>query len=108
MSSDRVFRTRTIDGVVLPAVIHNGGYYFTDLPVFADGLVDCWELLDLQLFRQKLEQGWVVPAIPDGESISVHSLGSWRVEAGHWELDEEGLYQRVLSVVRSLNPKMEN
>jgi len=44
----------TIDGVVLPAFIRNGGYFFINLPVYSDGLVDAWDLLDRQLFEGKL------------------------------------------------------
>ena len=47
-------RVMTIDGVVLPAFIRNGGYFFINLPVYADGLVDAWDLLDRQLFEGKL------------------------------------------------------
>jgi len=47
-------RVMIIDGVVLPAFIRNGGYFFINLPVYADGLVDAWDLLDRQLFEEKL------------------------------------------------------
>jgi hypothetical protein len=62
-------RVMTIDRVVLPAFIHNGGYFFINLPVYADGLVDAWDILDRLLFEEKLSQGWVTTSIPDGESI---------------------------------------
>lgn len=107
MSADRVFRTETIDGLVVPAIIHNGGHYFVDMPVFADGLVDCWELVDLAGFREKLASGWVVPRAPDGATFRVHELAEWTVEEGRWELDEEGLYEKVVGRVRELNPTME-
>ena len=48
MTADRISRTRIIEGVTVPAFIHNGGiHFFVNLQVFADGLVDCWELVDL-------------------------------------------------------------
>lgn len=97
-----------IEGLVTPAIIHNGSYFFINLPIYADGLVDCWEMVDLELFRKKLDNGWVVTQIPDGERISVHGLGSWKIAQGRWELDAEGLYQRVLGLLRELNPEMEN
>lgn len=108
MSRGRVQRTKIIDGLATPAFIHNGGYHFISMPVFADGLVDCWGMLDLALFREKLRTGWVVPRVPDGETLSVHGLGSWTISGGQWDLDATGLLDRVTSLVRELNPRMEN
>lgn len=88
--------------------IHNGLYFFDNLQVYADGLVSCWEMVDLPLFREKLQSGWVVSSVPDGEQLSVHELGSWTIERGRWTLDAEGLYNRVHDLIRELNPRMEN
>jgi hypothetical protein len=101
-------RVMTIDGVVLPAFIHNGGYFFINLPVYADGLVDAWDLLDRQLFEEKLAQGWVTTSIPDGESIHVHGLGSWGILGGRWKLSPRQLGKLVQQCVRELNPEMSN
>lgn len=109
MAADRVSRTKTIDGIVTPAFIHNGpSFFFVDVPVFADGLVDCWELLDLALFRERLRSGWVTPQAPDGAQVSVHGLGAWTTAGGRWEIDADGFFERVLALVRQLNPRMEN
>src|SRR5262245_3153158 len=101
-------RVMTIDGVVLPAFIHNGGYFFINLPVYADGLVDAWDLLDRQLFEEKLAQGWVTTSVPDGESIYAHGLGSWVVRGGKWKLSPHQLGKLVQKCVRELNPQMTN
>jgi len=98
-----------IDGVVTPAFIHNGGtHFFVNLQVFADGLVECWEMVDLALFRAKLRSGWVDPAPPEGAQVSVHGLASWTIAQPQWELDAEDLFARVEHLVRELNPQMEN
>jgi len=41
----------------VPGIIHNASYFFVDLPVSSDGIVDCWEDCDLAAFRQKLVEG---------------------------------------------------
>ena len=108
MIGSRIARTTTVDGVVTPAFIHNGSYFFVNLQVYADGLVNCWELLDLALFRDKLRSGWVVTHVPDGVAISVHALASWKIEQGEWRLDADALHARVTELVRAQNPRMEN
>ena len=75
--SDRVYRTRNIDGITLPVFIHNGPTFFLhDMPVYADGLIDCWEMVDFDLFREKIRSGWVLPHADDGAQMHVHGLGS--------------------------------
>jgi hypothetical protein len=108
MPADRIARTKIVDGRVTPAIIHNSSYFFVNLQIYADGLVNCWELVDLQLFREKLRSGWVVSSIPDGKAISVHGLGDWTIADGRWSLDANAMYEHVVSVVRELNPRMEN
>jgi hypothetical protein len=108
MSNNRIARTKTIEGLVTPAFIHNGSsYFFINLQVYADGLVNCWELVDRALFEEKLGSGWVTPAVPDGEEIHVHGLGAWIIEGGRWSGSKE-LFARVTDLVRELNPRMEN
>jgi hypothetical protein len=97
-----------IEGVVLPAFIHNGGYFFINLPIYADGLVDAWDLLDRPLFEEKLAQGWVTTSVPDGESLHAHGLGSWVVRDGKWKLSPHELGKLVQKRIRELNPEMTN
>lgn len=98
----------TIDGLVTPAFIHNGTFFLVGLPVYADGLIDCWEMVDLPLFREKLKSGWVTPTAAEGAPVSVHGLGAWVISAGSWELDAAGLYARVEALLAKLNPRLEN
>jgi len=109
MPADRISRTTVVDGVVTPGFIHNGGtYFFVNLQVFADGLVECWDLLDLRLFREKLRSGWVATAPPAGAQVSVHGLASWTIARPEWQLNVDDLFARVELLVRELNPNMEN
>ncbi|MEY9840704.1 hypothetical protein [Streptacidiphilus sp. EB103A] len=32
-----------------------------------DGLIDCWELIDLAEFEQKLHSGWVATSLEEGQ-----------------------------------------
>lgn len=108
MSGNRIARTKTIDGLVTPAFIHNAQHHFINLEVYADGLVNCWELVDLALFRESLASGWVTPRVPDGQEIRVHGLGGWKIANGRWALSNDDLYRRVTDLVRALNPRLEN
>lgn len=103
-----IHRTQIIDGFSIPAVIHNMQYHFTDLQIYSDGLVWCWEMVDLKLFREKLSRKWVVTSIPDGEQISIFSLGYWKITKGNWDYNENSFYEYIFSLIKKLNPKLEN
>lgn len=103
-----ITRTEILEGFSIPGIINNMQYYFTDLQVYSDGLISCWEMVDLAMFRDKLNRGWVVTSIPDGEAISIFNLGHWNIEQGEWKHTKETFYDYVYSLVKRLNPTLEN
>lgn len=105
---NRVYRRQLIEGVNIPAIIHNSSYFLIQMAVYADGIVSCWHKSDLQQFQQDLRRGWVTPAVPEGKSLSVHHLGSFAVLQARWTYNERKFYRHVQEIVRSLNPEMAN
>ncbi|MCX4749742.1 NADAR family protein [Kitasatospora sp. NBC_01287] len=100
---------RTADGVRIPgtwrhAFIRNGGRYFlTDLFIYADGLIDCWELVTVEEFEEKLGSGWVATDFPEGAEASAHDLASWTFgEPDSW-LTPELLLAEVRDTIDQLN-----
>lgn len=65
-------------------------------------------MVDLPMFKDKLNKGWVVTSIPNGEAISIFNLGHWTIEQGEWQHTKETLYEFVYSLVKKLNPTLEN
>ncbi|NGZ76934.1 hypothetical protein GYN08_16630 [Saccharibacillus sp. VR-M41] len=105
----KIRRKRTIEGTTMPGIIHNGGQYFMiDLNIYEDGMADCWELVDLDGLRGKLESGWLTPTIPAGRPLSIHGLGSYVVESARWLHDTGTYYEAVLDRLKRLNPEMSN
>ncbi len=58
---NRVYRKQMVEGVTIPAIIHNSSYFLIQMAVYADGIVSCWHKSDLTQFRQDLRRGWVTP-----------------------------------------------
>lgn len=103
-----ICRTKEIRGYEFPGIIHNSSYFLTGLQVFADGLINCWEMVDLPMFKAKLRRGWVVTSIPDGEELSIHGIGSVAVISPTWAHSPKGLVKFIQDAVKTLNPRMEN
>ena len=105
---NRVYRKQMVEGVTIPAIIHNSSYFLIQMAVYADGIVSCWHKSDLTQFRQDLRRGWVTPTVPTGKWLSVFQLGDYEIRQAKWAYDEARFYKRVRAVVNSLNPEMAN
>lgn len=90
----------------MPILIRNMQHHYTSLVVFEDGVVDCWEGLDLQLFKQKLSTGWVATSAPVGARLSVFGLGAAGVDAFEPELSLADVEARVMEAIRHWNPDL--
>jgi len=94
-----------IRGTVLRAYIHNGPYHLTELKVWADGMVDCWELVTFKRFEQKVAEGWVVTALPEGADVNVSPLGAYQATNVHNGVAESELVKEVADLIEELNDR---
>lgn len=102
-------RTKTVEGTSIPGIIQNGGsYFYINVDVYEDGMVNCWELTDLAGLSGKIQSGWLTPAAPAGEQLSIHGLGAYTVESAKWTYNAESYYQHVKDTVTRLNPELTN
>jgi hypothetical protein len=101
--------SRKADGIRIPgawrhAFIRNGGTFFlTDLVIYADGLIDCWGLVTVDEFEQKLRSGWVATDLPEGAEASAHDLASWKFSEPRTWLTPELLLAEVRDTIDQLN-----
>ncbi|MEJ8632648.1 NADAR family protein [Streptomyces sp. MS2.AVA.5] len=101
---------RTADGVRIPgtwrhAFIRNGPYFLTDLFIYADGLIDCWGLVTIEEFEEKLRSGWVATTLPDGAEASAHGLAHWKFSEPRSRLTPELLVAEVRDTIDQLNER---
>ncbi|MBO2460414.1 NADAR family protein [Actinomadura violacea] len=99
----RVEDGRRIEGVTRPIFIHNFSYHLTNLLVFADGAINCWEWVDLDGLREKLECGWVVTGVPEGGEVSAFELGRLKAAEPMFHLTAEQLLGEVADDIERLN-----
>ncbi|GAB2857242.1 hypothetical protein GCM10027176_69620 [Actinoallomurus bryophytorum] len=92
-----------VEGTWRPIFIRNGGYHLTELFIFADGAIHCWEWVDLDGLRRKIEQGWVATSLRPGDRASVHHLAAWRFEDPHMWISGEELIGEVADEIDQLN-----
>ncbi|MFE4262252.1 NADAR family protein [Streptomyces sp. NPDC056883] len=101
---------RIVDGVHIPgtwrpAFIRNGRYFLTDLFIYADGLVDCWGLVTLEEFEEKVRSGWVATTLPEGAPAAIHGLARWTFGEPRNQLTPDLLIAEVRDTVDRLNER---
>ncbi len=103
-----VYRKQKIEGVIVPAIIHNSNYFLIQMGVYEDGTIGCWDKCDLDGFINFLKRGRVVTRIPEGKELSVYGLGDYKVISADWQYDNESFDRYIKDTVRSINPEMAN
>jgi hypothetical protein len=106
--STKVYRKQIIEGFSIPAIIQNGSYFFVDIDVYENGRVECWNFEDFEHFKKDVQKGWVSLNIPDKKEISIHGLGNWTIQNGNWIFNKDSFIEYVQSLIKNLNPKLEN
>ncbi|MGH1438347.1 MAG: DUF7638 domain-containing protein [Lewinella sp.] len=102
-------RIKKIEGKLVPAFICNGGtYFFTDIEVYSDGIIEAWGALDLDFFRSKLASNWIAVNVPNEENISIHHLASLKITDCIWRFDSNTFYDFVVGLLKGMNSKMQN
>lgn len=104
----KIRRKKTVEGTTVPGFIRNGQYFYINVDIYEDGMINCWELADLKGLREKIDQDWLTPQVPDGESISVFGLGEYRTISGSWNFNAHSYYDYITQIVQQLNPGMNN
>jgi hypothetical protein len=93
----------TIYGKSRFVYIKNLSYYLTEMKIYSDGMIDCWGLMNLDEFKQKLESGWVTLSIPEGATVDIHMLSSLKIsEADNYISDKEFL-KEIQDIIADLN-----
>lgn len=104
----KVYRKQRIEGVTIPAIIHNWDFFWDNMAVYEDGTVACWEKTDLSDVPWQLSRGWLTTRVPDGKSLSIFQCCSLEIVSANWNFDNDSFYKFVEDTVRSKNPEMEN
>ena len=104
----KVYRKQRIEGVTVPAIIHNGQYFWLNMAVYEDGTVSCWNKTDLSDVPYQLKRGWLTPLVPEGKGLSVYGLCWLEIAKADWKFNNESYFKFIEETVRSINPEMAN
>lgn len=102
----RIYRkegNRKIIGTTLNAFIHNGDFHLTEIDIYKDGMIDCWELVNFATFKKRVRSGWVCTRLPEGASVFIPFLARFKArEAMSWVAPEDFI-REVTDEIEELN-----
>lgn len=108
MQFTQIVRTKLIRGYSFSGIIRNVNFFHTNLEVFTDGLIYCWEMVDLPMFAAKLKSGKVATSVSEDQPLSIHGIGSFFFSDAQWAHTPDSLLEFVESLIKDLNPQQEN
>lgn len=85
------------------AFIHNMQFYLTHISIFADGMIDCWGLVDFETFKEKVRSGWIATQIPEDAEVSVSFLSKFRAKETRCFVEPEDFILEVADEIERLN-----
>jgi predicted NAD-dependent protein-ADP-ribosyltransferase YbiA (DUF1768 family) len=80
-----------------------GVYSLTELKVYADGSIYCWEWVDLDGLRDKLRSGRVATRPEPGARVSAHHLAAWTAAEPVNSISAEELLGEIADDIDILN-----
>lgn len=90
----------------LTAFICNGSYFLTNITIFKNSYIDCWGLLTLEEFIQKVEQGWVTVELDNSDDLEISIFGVGEITSGFEYIPyktNQDLITEVKDIIAQLN-----
>lgn len=101
----RIIDNQRIEGRIFHAIRFNHKYFFVEVKVYADGIIECWEPFNLSSFNAYLESGKIRVDVPNGTSIHIYNLGEINVKEFLPEKTKEDFIKEIEDCIKELNGK---
>lgn len=101
----RVKNNRIVPGKARYIFINNSGYYLTQIGIYADGMIDCWGLVDFLEFKKKVEKGWATTSVSSPAKIDIHLLSSLHISKAENYISPKELIKEIEDTIAELNGK---
>lgn len=86
--------------------IHNLRYFLTELKIYADGMIDCWETATFEEFKNKVRSGWIATELPNTAEVSVSpGFGDFTATNIANVVKPEELIKEVADIIDELNDR---
>jgi hypothetical protein len=101
----RYKKGKRIKGIGFPAIVNNFHFYLTTIVVYADGLIDCWGLMDFDEFKSKLKSGWITINLPPNAELHIYNLGVVNSTEFRQQKNNDDFIKEIEDCILELNGK---
>ncbi|MFG3339544.1 NADAR domain-containing protein [Glycomyces sp. NPDC048151] len=94
-----------VEGTWLHVFVKNFDYHASELFIYADGVIQCWDRTDLDGLAAMLARGEVTLRPEDGARGSYHLTTGWRFEDVDSDIGHEAFLAEVADLIEELNDR---
>ncbi|MCD0471348.1 hypothetical protein [Flavobacterium sp. JAS] len=97
---------KLINGIIIPAIISNFNFWLTQIVIFADGKINCWELVSFDQFKQMVYADKILISVPDGSKLFLPNWGEIEINNFISYKTKEDFIIEVEDILNELNGKI--
>ncbi len=99
----REFNNEKIKGQSFTVIVNNFNFYLAELTVYANKKIECWGLMDLDEFYQKLDSGWIRIDLPKNSTLHIDNFGHLKSDEFVQQKTKEDFLKEIEDAITELN-----
>lgn len=97
---------KVINGIIIPAIIENSNFWLTEIVIYEDGKIFCWELVSLDEFKEKVYSKKILVSIPNGSKLFLPNWGEIEISNFFSYKTKEDFITEVEDILDELSGKV--
>ena len=99
----RIVNDEKINGKEELVIINNFDFYLTTITIYADGLIDCWGLVDFTTFKSMIQKGKVLVSLPPNSKLYINNIGEAQINSFNSLKSIDDFIKEVEDIIKELN-----
>lgn len=96
---------KLINGIIIPAIIDNFNFWLTEIVIYEDGKIFCWELVSFDEFKEMVYSEKILVSLPNGSKLFLPNWGEIEISIFFSYKTKEDFITEVEDILDELNGK---
>ncbi|MDI9311648.1 MAG: hypothetical protein QM535_15670 [Limnohabitans sp.] len=97
---------KLIYGIIIPAIIENFNFWLTEIVIYEDGKIFCWELVSLNEFKEMVYSEKILISLPNGSKLFLPNWGEIEINNFLSYKTKDDFITEVEDILDELNGKI--
>lgn len=95
-----------IKGIIIRAIIDNFNFWLTEIVIYEDSKIFCWELVDLEEFKEMVYSEKILISLPNGSKLNLPNWGEIEIKNFLSYKTKDDFIEEVEDILAELNGKI--